>query len=1255
MKAPDQERRLRGMIQTFTASIQYAALICVSEYARANYCDENLSWSMERLKRPLISDFFNFVAASHASLRQRGISPLIAENEAFGMQMEQTRVSVPVMVDEVPREQSLLLRKALMELRNTLGHKLYQANWAQLVKQYLPHLLAFLRAMEWCTRYPLLRIVDNDRMVRLMGANTPFKSEPIPEAAHEELARAHQKGEFSGLLLADPTLTRFLNLYPLILMAPCQECEAQPLSGLTEEVFLFNGDEGKYLVYLGVRHSRNTEHLRDAIDALYERKKIQPPVISVNRITLPELRMRAKWQSEQLLAANISARRYLPQLYHQRPEMEAALRAFMYSNRAGFCLLGEAGIGKTSLLCHKAEEWSGRGTSGDDAEETAGQIVLLYQGKGLFASGNLEERIMKDLNLEGSFQELLNRLRPTGRRLIIIVDGINEDVEPHVTLQAMCQFIMRYAGAATQKTRDVPPLQVVFSFRSAFYDKTLQVLGYAGDGDEMRDLLPADVFFTHEVNQQGQKKQTYRFVLESMGEVEAEVVYEAYRSFESVSDEATGKARSFRPLTSFSGLSLPTRQLITHPWYLRMVMETFDGRQVPDSLWVGKLLEEFCQKKIYGKTEAQHKLFEDRAKFVDELVRLMRRQHTDIIKRGDPLLSPEMHREIDERQTPLSAYLQLLDEGVLMEMSESETIGGITRARYLIRFAFDPLFEYLLSQDILLKVGDGGKLTGGRLALLLKEGKEFDHLTGAVEFLLIDAAQQRNFALITDTLNAAEVWLPTFVRVLETLEGMNKVIFEALLDFLVVYGKSEKSIGVLWNASGEFGKKQRLRPMLACTERAANICRGLMAQAGSESRHTELRNTLSLILINEGAALAGLGRLDKALDSYNETIAIQRSLIKEQSQSALLLAITLGSKGEVLSRTGQLDEALDCCNKAVGIYGELAAQGQFDMGEQLAEALNSKGLVLIKLLRSNEAIVAFAGAIGIYKAWIIEGRSELAKNLAMPLMNTGLALRNMGDFAQAVDSYNAAINIYRVLIKEQGHTELANDLALALMNNGSALFESGKLEQAVDSYDEAINIYKMLVQEQGRTELANRLAMTLGSKGEVLRKTAGRIFGALDCCNEAVEIYKALITHGRTELIDALSMTLINRGLVVEDIGNLREAVTSYNEAINLWVQLVGAGMTHLTPNLLKGLRTRLYVWVKVKQWDKTAADVQQVLIYTLPFLQTNSSPGPVFQEWLCFLRVLRSLTSEESAQLYIALGGLAETVRTLVVGSDNS
>jgi tetratricopeptide (TPR) repeat protein len=1254
INAPDYERCLRGIIQTFTTGIHYTAMIYASEYARANYQDERVSWSLERLKRPLISDFFHFITTADASLREHGISPLVTEGKAFGEEMEQTRVVVPKMVDDSPREQMFLLSKALMEMRNILGHKLYQANWALLVEQYLPHLLLFLRALEWSRRYPLLRVVGDGQMTRLMGATISDTSEPIPEAVREELARSQAAKEFSVLLLADATLTRFLNLYPLVILAPCEECQAEQSSGLTKEVFLFNGDEGKNLTYLGVRHSRNTEIVRDAIDALYESKKIQPPVIRVNQITPPELSRRASRHSKQLLKINISARRYLSQVYYRRPEIEAALHGFMRGNRAGFCLLGEAGIGKTSLLCRKVEEWSGSGAKMDDAEDAAatGDIVLFYAGKGLFASGFLEERIMNDLNLEGSFQELLNRLRPVGRRLIIIVDGINEDAEPHDTLRAVCQFITRHARAANTKAQTHTTLKFIFSFRTTFYHKTLRALGYADDGDEMRDLLPPDVFFTHEVEQQGQKKQTYRFVLDRMSVEEAEVVYEAYRAFEGVLDKTTRKARRFSPSASYGSLSLPTRYLITHPWYLRMVMEAFDGRPVPSSLWVGELLQEFCQTKIYGKTKQQPELFSDRTTFVDGLVHLMRDKHTDVIERDDPLLSPQMQSAIKEHQTPLSPYLQLLDEGVLMEMSESKTIGSVTRTRYLIRFAFDPLFEYLLSQDILLIADGWENLTSAHLASLLTEGKDFAHLSGAVELLLIEAAQKGQFGLLTETLNETELPIPfdVFTPVLKTLEGVKHRHFELLLDFMVEHGEPERALVMLWVASGEFGN-QKLRPMLACAERAEIIGRRLIA-LGDDG----IRSLLAMILINKSVALAGLGRLHKAVDSLDEVIEIYQALFKEQGRIgvAIALAMALQNKAGALRHLGSLDEALKCCREAITIFSELKNPELFHK-KQLGITLNTAGLVLDELGTSSQAITVFDAALNIYVELITKQRQTgLEHHFAQTLMNKGLAQRQLGHLNEALNCANHAINIYRELITEQGRTELSNDLALALINKCAALLKLNRIEESIKSYDEAINIYRALIKEHGQTELDNRLAMTLSGKSEGLRKLR-RLDEALKCGKEANEIYRGLVNQGRTELANVLAMSLINTGLILEDAGHLSEAILSYNEAIDLWSQLVERGMPHLTSNLLKGLRIRLYVWINLKRWDMIAADVQSFLHYSKPFQQTPSPPAPMVQEWSYFLERLRQLTLDERAQLYAVLDKFAETVFMLIEGNDKS
>jgi len=1205
LEAPDDQGRVRGIIHTFTLGIQYAALICASEYAQADYRDATLTWSLQSMKRPLISHLSNFVSAAVVSFKKHGVTPLVTELESFSAQMRQTKVEVPMMVDNVPREVTQQLGKALMELRNTIAHKDFHPNWPQLAERYLPHLIEFLRAMKWCADYPLLREVGGGQMVRLRGVAPQFTSAPIPEAAREELARAQREQEYLGLLLASGDASRFLNLYPLILMEACEECQTEPLHGMTEEVFLFNGDEGRYLAYLGVRHARYTEHHQDAVEDLYQSKKIHPPVSKANQIEPPELSQRARWQTQVLLDAYIAEKRYLPQVYHRRPEIDADISAFMReaNPRVGFCLLGEAGIGKTSLLCRKVEEWSGRLGGDEDGEATAGDAVLFYQGKGLFAQGDLETRIMHDLYLEGSFQELLTRLRGKRRRLVVVVDAVNEDKNAANNLQALCQFIIRYANTSALSNANVP-LKVIFSFRSAYYGKTLRELGYAGDGDEQRDLFLPHAFFTQEVEQQGQKRQTYRFTLDRMRVLEAEVVYEGYRSFVGVVDEETKQVRRFRPLTSFSSLSPSTRQLLAHPWYLRMTLEAYDGRQVPATLWVGDLLKEFCRARIYGVTEGQQRLFEDRANFIDELVHLMRQQQTDSVERGDPLLSQDLTAALRERQVALSPYLQLVDEGVLREREVAENIGDRTYRRYFIEFTFERLFEHLLSQDFLREVGGWEKLSGEHLAVLLTEGKNFKHLTGAAEFLLTEATQQGKFALLVETLNSAEKWTasPVFVRMMMLLIEMKHQNLEPLVEFIIEHGEAEKSFSLFTNTSASLWSKYLYAQMLLFTGAAERVGRDLVAKGYKD--HIE---TMAAGNMNKGVALRRLGQVPEAIVCFNETIKLLSENSDESTPNLLhYLALATVNKGLALGDQGYFDESLSWFDYAIDIFRLLTDHdGQSDLSRNLAAALKNKGDGLVRTGQHSEAIVYFNEAITILEQLVnSDDRTELLTVLANAVGGSGLVLKRLGRYNEAVVNHDGAIAIYKRLIEEDGRNELAKDIAGELMNKGNLYREMKQPLESLKCYEDASSFLDRLVDEEKLTP----------------------------------------------EIFILMSRVMMNRGVTLLMLGLLEEALTVISGSIEIQEKLVEAGMTHLTPRLLQGLGIRLDLYRKSGNWKGVAVDVTSVLNYVLPFMRMKSPPEFVKQEFKNILNnQLRDLSDEERIHLYEELGEFAGVVRKMI------
>ena len=269
-----------GLIRLANIALQYAALIAASNYADAPFKDEQVSYRFERLKRPFVSDFANFLRFSVPAL-QRQSALFVPELAVSVEQGHQEKVRALRMGERGLEERELPLIDALVNLRNALAHDRYRGQWEAFVTHHTPLVEHFLHLMDWCTRYPLLRVVDDKQWVRLMGALPAFPTEPIPDIAFAQLFRVQQAGEPTGLLLGDSTLSRFLPLYPFVLWADCPYCEQELLLGLTEEVFLFNGDEGRrYVAYVGVRHPRPLGSPKQRLDDLYAAKEVPPEPVS---------------------------------------------------------------------------------------------------------------------------------------------------------------------------------------------------------------------------------------------------------------------------------------------------------------------------------------------------------------------------------------------------------------------------------------------------------------------------------------------------------------------------------------------------------------------------------------------------------------------------------------------------------------------------------------------------------------------------------------------------------------------------------------------------------------------------------------------------------------------------------------------------------------------------------------------------------------------------------------------------------------
>jgi tetratricopeptide (TPR) repeat protein len=831
----------------------------------------------------------------------------------------------------------------------------------------------------------------------------------------------------------------------------------------------------------------------------------------------------------------------------------------------------------------------------------------------------------------------------------------------------------------------------------------LQALGEGRSEEQLKSieagLFPSTIFQTYTVEREGRREETHRFELEAVDEDEVREIYESYRAFDGYWTEE-GRLRRFCPTTPYESLTPQVRQVLRHPWLLRMVMEAYDGKPVPERLWTGDILNAFCEAKIFGRTDEERERFAPRSQLVTELVRLMRKLKRDNFLRDELHdFSAEWSKALLERELTLSPYLQLLDEGVLMETPITEEWGRFRRiVGYQVRFAFDPLFEFLLSNELFEEGGKWKGLTGEKVAGWLREGREFDHLTGAVTLLLTEAVQEGNLNLVAETLNAADIGLarPVIVEVLTTLEGLKDERFEPLLDELAKKADGEKALWVLISASYQFGIKQRHRPVLACTERAERLAKHLVEVEG----RLELENDLAMALMNKGNALSDLGRLEEAIDCHDEAIGIFRHLVEVEGRVELEndLAMALVNKGNALRELGRLSEAIDCYDEAIGIFKRLVeVEGRVELANYLAMALMNKGNALRELGRLSEAIDCYDEAIRIFKRLVeVEGRVELANYLAMALVNKGAALSLLGRHEEAIDCYDEAIRIFKRLVEVEGRVELANYLAMALVNKGNALSLLGRHEEAIDCYDEVIGIFKRLIEVEGRVELANYLAMALVNKGAALSDLGhlseaidcydeaigifkrlvevegrvelanylaialmnkgaalsdlGRLSEAIDCYDEAIRIYRRLVeVEGRVELENDLASALVNKGVALSDLGRLSEALQCYDEGIGLWVMMMVEGKVHVAPSLIKGLGIRFGLKRQMRDWDGAADDVRKALACVMPFLSSGSLTEALAREFSKFLQRLRQLKEEEWTALASALGEDAEQVRQLM------
>ncbi|MDQ1281477.1 MAG: hypothetical protein QG670_2742 [Thermoproteota archaeon] len=157
-----------------------------------------------------------------------------------------------------------------------------------------------------------------------------------------------------------------------------------------------------------------------------------------------------------------------------------------------------------------------------------------------------------------------------------------------------------------------------------------------------------------------------------------------------------------------------------------------------------------------------------------------------------------------------------------------------------------------------------------------------------------------------------------------------------------------------------------------------------------------------------GLTLDSMGKLDEALESFDEALKIERDI-----------PVIWNNRGIILQKMGKLKEALESFDKALKLRGDDS------------KAWFNRGNVLFIIDRFKEALESYD------KALKLDPKSFEVWN------NRGMSLQKMGKLNEAIKSYAKALS-------------LKTDYAGAWYNLGNVLGSLGRLGEALDALEEAL-------------------------------------------------------------------------------------------------------------------------------------------------------------------------------------------------------
>ncbi|MBD2014719.1 CHAT domain-containing protein [Microcoleus sp. FACHB-53] len=276
----------------------------------------------------------------------------------------------------------------------------------------------------------------------------------------------------------------------------------------------------------------------------------------------------------------------------------------------------------------------------------------------------------------------------------------------------------------------------------------------------------------------------------------------------------------------------------------------------------------------------------------------------------------------------------------------------------------------------------------------------------------------------------------------------------------------------------------------------------------------DTRKTSADQLIQQGITQYQQGKLDAAIQSWQQALKIYQQLKERQGE-----ATALGNLGAAYLATGNYKQAIASLQPLIPITQALSDRN----GE--ARALGNLGIAYKGMGDYEKAIASHQQALALMQQ--LKNRQGEGQILG----NLGNAYEGLGNYDKAIASYQQSLTIAQEVKDRIGE-------GAALGNLGAIYANQGKYDEAIKTYQQSLAIAQAVDDKAGQANTLNNLGIASQVKGDTAK--------AIDYYNQGLTLARAI---GDRQLE---ARTLGGLGLTYEDQRDFPKAIAHQQQTLKI-------------------------------------------------------------------------------------------------------